>query len=92
MINTDEATQLESLAEANVRMVLLTSCLQNIRDLESDLNKNGDIETFYTSFVNELTMLTNSTYGAFGLFSKDGSLGEFFTAGIDDKTKSMYPN
>jgi signal transduction histidine kinase len=89
MINTDEATQLESLAEANVRMVLLTSCLQNIRDLESDLNKNGDIETFYTSFVNELTTLTNSNYGAFGLFSKDGSLDEFFTVGIDDKTKSI---
>ena len=92
MINKDEITQLDSLAEANVRMVLLTSCLQNIRDLETELNKNGDFETFYTSVVNEIVVLTNSHYGAFGLFSKDGHLNEFYTVGIDEKVKTKLGN
>ena len=85
MINTDESAQLDSLAAANVRMVLLTYALQNIRDLESDLFGKGDFEKFYKEFVKEITMLTNSKYGAFGLFSLDGNLEQFYTTGIEEK-------
>ena len=92
MQKTDEATQLNSLAEANVRMVLLTSVLQNIRESESELNKNGDVETFYKMFVEELTTLTNSNYGAFGLFSIDGHLEQFYTFGIDEQVMSKLGN
>lgn len=92
MKNTDEATQLNSLAEANVRMVLLTYVLQNIRDSESELNKNGDVETFYKTFVEELSMLTSSNYGAFGLFSKEGHLEQFYTFGIDEQVMSKIGN
>lgn len=92
MIHMNEATQLKSLAEANVRMVLLTDVLQNIRESESELNKNGDVETFYKTFVEELTSLTNSNYGAFGLFSIDGHLEQFYTFGIDEQVMSKLGN
>jgi len=84
MIITDEAIQLESLADANVRMVLLTSAMQNIRDLERELYNKGDLETFYKAFLTELITLTNSDYGAFGLFANNGHLDEFYTTGIED--------
>ena len=74
MISDDNNKQLESLAAANVRMVLVTSCLHNIRDLERDFNNNGDVDAFYNAFVKEVATLTSSDYGAFGLFSSDGSV------------------
>lgn len=92
MIHIDETTQLDSLAEANVRMVLLTYALQNIRESESELNKDGDVESFYMTFVEELTTLTNSNYGAFGLFSIDGHLEQFYTFGMDEQVMSKLGN
>ena len=92
MINTDDITQLESLAAANVRMVLLTSSLQNIRELECELNKSGDVASFYTESVNEVVMLTNSKYGAFGLFSREGHLEQFYTVGINEELKLKIGN
>ena len=91
-MTSDVNNQLDSLAEANVRMVLLTSALQHLRELERELYETGDIGKFYFTFVSELTSLTNSTYGAFGLFAKDGQLAEFVTVGIDKKTRSILGN
>ena len=35
--------------------------------------------------MKEIAELTSSEYGAFGLFSEDGRLQEFYTCGIDNE-------
>jgi len=91
-MNDEYQEQLDHLARANVRMVLLTDSLQKIRDLEANLYNTGDVESFYLSFVSELSALTGAKYAALGMFSKDGKLESFYTAGIDDETKKRLGN
>ena len=75
--------ELESLASANVRMVLLTSSIQNLREEEHRLFNGGDIEVFYDAFLTELMSVCNAKYAALGLFLNDGRLREFRTVGMD---------
>ncbi|MDH5600837.1 MAG: ATP-binding protein [Gammaproteobacteria bacterium] len=87
MTNLDEQKQLESLAQANVRMILLTYTLQNIREFENEFSVKGDLETFYLKIVEEVTMLLDSSYGAYGQFDDDGHVNEFYTKGLDEEKK-----
>jgi len=83
-VNTD----LERLAEANVRMVLLVDTLENLRKLEKDISNGGDIEVFYDVFLEELTTLLNSAYGAIALFDQSGGLEKFISYGLKEEIKN----
>ncbi|MHB9117427.1 MAG: ATP-binding protein [Burkholderiales bacterium] len=85
--------QMDALAEANVRMVLYHSILENLR-----ASGNADPETndtVYNNIVSAAVSLTGAKYGAIGLFDANGNLTRFLTEGISEEERNKigpYPS
>ena len=74
--------QMNALAEANVRIALFYSVVEQMRQTNVILTENGD--AFILSILRDAMDITGAKYGAMALFNKDGKLNRFLTEGISD--------
>ncbi len=74
--------QMEALAAANVRATLLNEALGQLQDADRELHRSGDLEAFYRQVIRDVMGLTGARYGAFGVFTKDGTLQNFIAEGM----------
>jgi PAS domain S-box-containing protein len=88
----DNDRQMSALAEANVRMVLYHSTMEQIRHADASFSGSGDADAFYHSILSDVMTLTGAKYGAAGLFDASGKLQQFLTEGIaEEERKKIGP-
>lgn len=83
------ARRTQSLVDANLRSATLTTVLEQLRDADSALQRDGDFEAFYKTIVRHVMDATKAKYGAFGVFGADGNLSAFVTLGMSDDIKAQ---
>jgi len=74
--------QMTSLADANVRSVVLHDTLEQLRDAGIVLHQRGNFNKFYTAMLDSLMDITNASYGAFGIFDDQGGMRDFLVRGV----------
>jgi len=88
----DKDQQMNALAEANVRMVLFHSTMEELRQISTCITEIGD--HFSYKVLRDAISLTGAKYGAMGLFDETGKLGKFLTEGISEAERQKigpYP-
>ncbi|MBZ0106543.1 MAG: PAS domain S-box protein [Sulfuricella denitrificans] len=90
----DKDRQMDALADANVRMALFHSSMEQIHQADMGFSESGDSQAFYHSILCDIMSLINARYGAVGLFDASGKLQQFLTEGISEEEKKLigpYP-
>lgn len=72
----------ESMVQSNLRSVMLTGALAELRQLERELQQTGDLRGFYDALLERLMAVTRADYGACGLFDGRGEVQDFVVRGI----------
>lgn len=72
----------ESMVQSNLRSVMLTGALEELRQLERELQRTGDLRGFYDALLERLMAVTRADYGACGLFDGRGEVQDFVVRGI----------
>ncbi len=79
-----ELQTMDSLAQGNVRAIMLTDALTRL--LGEALDNQSDMESFVSRLLDELCVLVNSRYAAFATLEQKG-MTTFISRGIDPKTR-----
>ncbi|MFA7318124.1 MAG: PAS domain S-box protein [Sulfuricella sp.] len=90
----DNEQKMDSLAEANVRMVLYHDTMEQVRHADASFSGSGDPDAFYHSVLSDAMSLTGAKYGAIGRFDAGGKLQQFLTEGISEEERQKigpYP-
>ena len=88
----EKGQQMKALAEANVRMMLFHSAMEQLRQFNTSLSDKD--ENFSHSILINAMELTGAKYGALGLFDEKGGLRKFLTQGISAEERQAiggYP-
>ncbi|MCK5092043.1 MAG: hypothetical protein KAR30_05900, partial [Gammaproteobacteria bacterium] len=75
LINVSEKTQqqLNALANASVRMAMISSATDVIQQADNRLQNGGELDSFYKEILSEVMEVTAARYGAFVVFDIEGS-------------------
>lgn len=77
--------QLDVLTEANTRIQILYEFRDKLAAATQEFVSSGDYKRFYRFLVDDLMLISGARYGAFGLFSADSTMSEFFARGISEE-------
>lgn len=72
-----------SLAEANVRMHLITQTLKRLRDINRTTETSGRMDDFYQGLTDSAREHLATRYAALGLMEGTDALAKFYTSGMD---------
>ncbi len=90
--NADKNKEMDALAQANVRIVLFHSVMEQLRQASASLAEVED--SFSYLILREVMSITGAKYCAMGLFDDQGQLIKFLTEGMSEEERQKigpYP-
>lgn len=82
-LHQDQQQRMDALAQANVRMVLLSEVLSKFLRNELQVAGQEELHDFYHELLSDVRSITDAEHSSLGITDANGQIGEMFAVGSD---------
>ena len=83
-LHQEQQRRMDALAEANVRMVLLSEVLSKFLRNELHDAGQGELQDFYRELLGDVRAITGAEHGVLGITDANGQISELIAVGTDE--------